>query len=302
MLRKVVLIAVATLFVACDDGDVFVTNLEFDDVNLQHCSGNTDFILYKIKTQAPYESLSARLPISSANFLTTAGENTTSLSSTHTFNYRTYNGDPTGIFCNSLPPTNPNTTSDSFSDNGTVKFITSLTIDDNDGIPAEFEDLNNNGNFDDDDTDGDGIPNYLDSDDDGDNVPTINEMADPDGDGDLSDAVDTDGDGTPNYLDEDDDEDGILTRNEDSNGNVNPQDDITQPAVGPDYLNSAIQSSTINNVYLNHTRTLDYSSTIHILNLFLVNSSTNETIINEDYNFGTITTPTTTETYEVPFN
>ena len=42
---------------------------------------------------------------------------------------------------------------------------------------------------------------YKDSDDDGDNVPTLNEKPDPNDDGDLSDAQDTDGDGIPDYLD-----------------------------------------------------------------------------------------------------
>ena len=61
------------------------------------------------------------------------------------------------------------------SDTGTVIFTTQLTEDDNDGIPAEYEDVNGNGNLIDDDTDGDGLPNYLDVDDDGDNVLTTAE-------------------------------------------------------------------------------------------------------------------------------
>lgn len=64
------------------------------------------------------------------------------------------------------------------------------------------------------DTDGDGIPDYLDEDDDNDNVLTIDELADPNGNGVPEDALDTDGDGIPNYLDVDDDGDGILTINE----------------------------------------------------------------------------------------
>ena len=48
-----------------------------------------------------------------------------------------------------------------------------------------------------DDTDGNGIPNYLDNDDDGDGVLTIDEY-DVNADGV---ADDSDGDGTPDYLD-----------------------------------------------------------------------------------------------------
>lgn len=72
--------------------------------------------------------------------------------------------------------------------------------DDNDTVLSVFEDLNRNSNFTDDDTDEDGIPNYLDEDDDGDGVLTKNEDADGNGSP-LND--DTDGDGIPDYLDAD---------------------------------------------------------------------------------------------------
>lgn len=49
---------------------------------------------------------------------------------------------------------------------------------DGDGVLSVNEDLNNNGDLYDDDTDGDGIPNFLDSDDDGDGVLTIFEVSD----------------------------------------------------------------------------------------------------------------------------
>ncbi len=49
---------------------------------------------------------------------------------------------------------------------------------DNDGILSIYEDRNGNGDFYDDDTDGDGIPDFLDADDDGDGVPTRVEIRD----------------------------------------------------------------------------------------------------------------------------
>jgi FKBP-type peptidyl-prolyl cis-trans isomerase len=53
---------------------------------------------------------------------------------------------------------------------------------------------------------------------------------------------DTDSDGLPNYLDDDDDGDGTLTKDEDANGNGNPNDDFSDPDNGdlPDYLNPNI--------------------------------------------------------------
>ena len=79
-------------------------------------------------------------------------------------------------------------------------------------MPSYLEDLpNENGvrdgeftvNFDDltdeydDDTDGDGNPNYFDSDDDGDGIPTTNEDLNEDGDP----TNDIGKNGIPNYLD-----------------------------------------------------------------------------------------------------
>jgi hypothetical protein len=82
---------------------------------------------------------------------------------------------------------------------------------DNDGIPDDFEDVNENGDVEDDDTDGDGVPNYLDSDDDGDGIPTEIETGELDG-GLPHSARDSDGDGTPDFLDDDDDGDGTPTQ------------------------------------------------------------------------------------------
>jgi len=69
-----------------------------------------------------------------------------------------------------------------------------------DGVLSHFEDLNGNENINDDDTDGDNVPNFFDPDDDGDGVLT--RFEDIDGDGDPTND-DTDNDGVPNYLDED---------------------------------------------------------------------------------------------------
>ena len=67
-----------------------------------------------------------------------------------------------------------------------------------DGIDSKFEDLNGDNNFTNDDTDEDGIYNYLDDDDDGDGVLTKDE--DANGDGDPTND-DSNGNGIPDYLD-----------------------------------------------------------------------------------------------------
>ena len=132
---------------------------------------------------------------------------------------------------------------------------------DGDGVADVFEDFNGDGDLENDDTDGDDIPNYLDDDDDGDGVLTIDEAVDENGnpvdtDGDLDvdyldndddgdglfsnfEMMDTDGDGIMDYLENDDDNDSILTINEnaDPNGDGNPVDAVDTDLDGtPDYL------------------------------------------------------------------
>lgn len=58
-----------------------------------------------------------------------------------------------------------------------ITLVTKSDADhDNDGVLSKYEDLNANGDFFDDDTDGDGIPNFLDLDDDGDGYTTREEI------------------------------------------------------------------------------------------------------------------------------
>ncbi len=72
--------------------------------------------------------------------------------------------------------------------------------DDDDGVKNGAEDVNQDGNCTDDDSDGDGIPNFRDPDDDGDGIPTRDE--DYNGNGDPRDD-DLDVDTVPGYLDAD---------------------------------------------------------------------------------------------------
>ncbi len=71
---------------------------------------------------------------------------------------------------------------------------------DDDTVFSMYEDLNDDGDYIDDDTDEDTIPNFLDDDDDGDGTLTKDE--DANGDGDPRND-DTDNDGIPDYLDKD---------------------------------------------------------------------------------------------------
>jgi len=302
MTRIILLAACFITLLSCNDGDVLVTELHFPET-LQYCEGNTDLIIYSIK-ESPYESLSIKLPIGDKDNFTTINttDPTTALSTTNTFNYRSYSGDPSAIFCNSLPPSSPVILSNYTATEGTVLFTTTLIEDDNDGIPANLEDINNDGNLTNDDTDNDGIPNYLDSDDDGDNVPTANEKPDPNSDGDISDAQDTDGDSIPDYLDSDDDGDGVITRYEDTNNDNDPTTDITDPVIGQDYLNDQVTTQTINDIYRDHTKTQNYTCKITIQDATLIHSTTFERLIYDNNFIGTINTNISDFSFPVTFN
>ncbi len=109
-----------------------------------------------------------------------------------------------------------------------------IADDDGDGLFNIGEDINGNGNLADDDSDGDGIPNYADEDDDNDTV--LSKVEDINVDGSLVND-DTDGDTILNYLDTDDDGDTIFTKDERRAdlGNVPPDFDNDG---APDYLES----------------------------------------------------------------
>lgn len=132
--------------------------------------------------------------------------------------------------------------------NGVVTEVVLRVVDcdndyDSDSVPTANEDVNNDGNLANDDTDGDGIPNFIDNDDDGDMILTSYEYAFNSTESSQQspqDLMDTDSDGIPNYLDNDDDGDGVLTINEDYNGNNDPSDDDTNFNGLPDYLEQAV--------------------------------------------------------------
>ncbi|WBL21578.1 FKBP-type peptidyl-prolyl cis-trans isomerase [Zunongwangia sp. HRR-M8] len=72
---------------------------------------------------------------------------------------------------------------------------------DGDGIPSWMEDINENRDLYDDDTDGDGLPNFSDNDDDGDGLPTRQEII-INADGTIT-FPDSNNNGTSNHLDPD---------------------------------------------------------------------------------------------------
>ena len=273
---------------SCNDGNVITVEFDFGDT-FQVC-GSDGLVFYKTKDD-PSESLSIKIPSITLDDIIAVGDGNTyekefTISTTNPFNYRSYSNAslPSNLFCNDVPLSDIVITNDLESTSGTAVINTVLTEDDNDGIPAELEDVNGDGQLtNEDDTDGDGIPNYKDIDDDGDNVLTKDENPDPNGDGILDDAQDTDGDGTPDYLDTDDDGDGILTRDEEnSSQDLNPGNDVTNADVGADYLNPDVKTQIAATAYRVHTIYKTYVVSLYLKNISLPN------IYQDVFDFGTL--------------
>ena len=164
--------------------------------------------------------------------------------------------------------------------NGMVKSVVLKVINcavdyDNDNVATGSEDPSNDTNLANDDTDMDGLPNYLDNDDDGDLVLTSVEYVFTNKNA-LSVLIDTDNDGKPNYLDNDDDGDGILTFNEDSNGNGNPADDDINGNGVPDYLDPS-------NLLGTNTNSLENSIKLYpnpVVDILQISNTSSEIISN----------------------
>ncbi len=139
--------------------------------------------------------------------------------------------------------------------NGTTQAVELRVVNcdndyDMDSVATALEDLNTDTNLANDDTDGDGIPNFIDNDDDGDLILTSVEYVFTDRTANSA-VLDTDADGIPNYLDNDDDGDGALTIEEDYNNNNNPLDDDTNNDGQPDYLQDTVMLSLKNDLSVN---------------------------------------------------
>ena len=163
--------------------------------------------------------------------------------------------------------------------NGEIKSVVLRVIDCNsdydlDSVDTANEDLNADTNLANDDTDLDGMPNFIDNDDDGDMILTDVEYVFARNVASAVVILDTDSDGIPNYLDSDDDGDGLLTINEDYNGNNNPADDDTNANSIPDYMENAVMLAA-NNFSLQNEVTIYPNPTSSILN---IDNQSNESV------------------------
>ncbi|WP_271393915.1 hypothetical protein [Aequorivita sinensis] len=280
MNRFLFLLILSSIFIqSCDDGDIIVRSFNFDNAELKTCGDVGNYVFYKVNPDSK-ESLSLKMEVLDSLYREEGIVNYALNGTTILVDYRTYDAAlGNNYFCSSIPPTSPNVTVEYVASSGTAVFTTTFLIEDNDGVPREYEFAG--------DTDDDGLDDMYDFDDDGDNVPTVFELNLEDDDEDpFSNPKDTDGDGVPDFLDNDDDNDGVLTRFEDENLDLDPKNDITDPTVGPDYLNPEVANSYEVFQHQPHEYQIFKSVQITLKDLVLVRGD--EQIIIETLDMGTI--------------
>ncbi|MGK0376500.1 hypothetical protein [Patiriisocius sp. Uisw_017] len=278
MTKFTCLIALSFLIFSCNDGDIILSNFDFEDAPLENCGEAGSYVFYKINPDVN-ESISVLLNTTGELFITTGVQEFPLSEDGNTVQYRAFSDLISGsYFCSPIPPSSPTVVTEYIGTSGNVLLDSETTLDDNDGletVDSTNPELEGTGDF-----DLDGIPNFHDFDDDGDNVSTLIELGpDPEN------PTDTDGDGMPNYLDPDDDNDGILTRNEDRNEDLNPANDAENNNDIPDYLNPDVAVQIIVEEYKPHNYSRMSIGKVRIDNLVLINGDEEITI--ETLNLGT---------------
>jgi hypothetical protein len=283
------------IFMACDDGDVAVQSFDFEDQPLSYCDSDQSILFY-VRNSSGTEAVLADLTVNLNNLLNPGILNYDLAGNTNNATYRIFDAaaEPE-YFCSAIPPTSPNVVEQYTAISGRAELLVVVSKDDLDGVATDDElPL-------DQDTDGDGLFDYIDFDDDGDNVPTAFELDVFNADGDnnpLTNPLDTDQDGIPNYLDNDDDGDGVLTIDEDLNGDLDPTNDFTDPSAGPDYLNAAVALNTPQPLYREHAYQVVSSIDLTLLDLVL--TATGQEVIKEVLFMGSLPNFLTTTITQTP--
>lgn len=300
---------------ACNDGDIIVSNFDYNaDTQLQLCRVNTINVMHNVNSETN-EAISFEFELS--NFtgrfqgLCPPEPIQIQLNATNKITYRRLSENTEGqnYFCQQIPPFSPTVIEEFTSLNGGFAelFFFATAQDDNDGVPALEEDLNGDGNLFNDDSDGDGIPNFLDTDDDNDNVPTQTEIVNNEN---PNEYPDFDEDGIPDYLDEDDDNDGVISRYEDlnaydeldDNGNpiLNPRTAINEEGI-PHYLNPNVAEQLVIDLYRPNLISRTFNVRVVLNDVSLVSNDGEQTITLSSLTLGSFTVSSSNEVLPMTF-
>lgn len=319
-------LVILSLFFSCDDGNIITTTFDFDEeTSLSLCQQGDVNVLHFIDPETN-EAISFKF--SGEDFdgtfdgLEPSQTVTLNINATNQIVYRRLSASANGntYFCQQIPPSTPQVIEEFVSTTGGTAtleinalfgLVNEQDDDDGDGVSNLLEDLNGDGNLFNDDTDDDGIPDFLDTDDDNDNVPTESEELEADEEDEIVVEingvfyVDTDGDSIPNFRDNDDDGDGVLTLNEDlnvcidpENPALNPTNDLNEEGLA-NYLNAAISESVDLNVVKVNTITLPYLTQVVFNDITFENQNSEESLTFTSFVMGRYTT---SASQNLPFN
>jgi hypothetical protein len=314
MQRLFLLSILCLLLFSCDDGDIIVSDFNFDQNSvLNLCEFEGDRKVLHIVTESN-EAISLTFDqniLENVENVINPGTFSVTISNSNRVNYRRLNGSVESniYFCQEIPPSEPTVIEEFTSTTGgnvefTITRVSDSGVDtDGDGID-DIDEQGPDNNIFNYDTDGDGIPNFLDIDDDNDNVLTNVEI---EIDIDFGIELDTDGDGTPDYLDPDDDGDGVITRYEDLNAFeegtpeepiLNPVNDDTNDNGIPNYLDETVSESLVIDIFRENRVSRQFNITVVFNNITLENTTTERTIRLSSQGFGVFTFGTDDEILE----
>ena len=118
------LLLFALLLNGCDDGDLTVETIEFDEVTSASCDPLTNTLIYKLK---PQESLLLNMPADKIENEPTLGDTLTYKIDNVSYRvvYRAYDGTVAKEnICGAIPPKTPNVTEEWFASAGTIQIVT----------------------------------------------------------------------------------------------------------------------------------------------------------------------------------
>lgn len=106
-------------FISCGDGDIKVSNFDFENSNLETCSSGDKRVFFKRNTSSP-ESIALSIPNIEEAFLETQSIEI-QLNSNYKLSYRLHDDFiQSNYFCQAIPPIEPSTKQEYVSETGTA--------------------------------------------------------------------------------------------------------------------------------------------------------------------------------------
>lgn len=131
------LLLLAITVVSCNDGDIILTNFDFEDSTLETCENNNSRVFFKRNTSSP-ESMALTLPKTDSLYYKTDTLQYVLDGNTSKLFYRLHDEVVTSAyFCQPVPPSNPKTEQEYVSDSGKATvYVVVKNSNEEEGNPA----------------------------------------------------------------------------------------------------------------------------------------------------------------------